>query len=104
MKQVFKLFPLLVVLSVVAFTAGTLCASELDAFKGEKGGAAHCRGHGPHSCFERGGKSGLCRPTVISRSPLPAADQVPGSNRWEKAWWILATPGRRPTDDEGVKV
>ena len=37
MKQVFKLFPWLVVLSMIAFASGTLCASELDAFTGEKG-------------------------------------------------------------------
>ncbi len=37
MKQVFKLFPWSVVLVTIMFTAGILCASELDAFKGEKG-------------------------------------------------------------------
>lgn len=37
MKQVFKLFPWFIVLSIIAFTAGLLNASELDAFKGEKG-------------------------------------------------------------------
>ncbi|WP_320040075.1 phosphate ABC transporter substrate-binding protein [uncultured Desulfobacter sp.] len=37
MKQVFKLFPWFVVLIAITFTAGILSASELDAFKGEKG-------------------------------------------------------------------
>jgi phosphate transport system substrate-binding protein len=37
MKQIFKLFPCVVVLFAIAFTATVLNASELDAFNGEKG-------------------------------------------------------------------
>lgn len=37
MKQVFRLFPWFAVLFLIAFTAGSLNASELDSFKGEQG-------------------------------------------------------------------
>ena len=102
MKQVFKLFPLLVVLSVVAFTAGTLCASELDAFKGEKG-VLRIAGGTAHIPVLKEAAKRIMQTNGDIQITIAGGGSGAGIKQVGEGLVDIGNSGRRPTDDEVSK-
>jgi len=99
MKQVFKLLPCFIVLSIIAFTAGILCASELDAFKGEKGVLRIAGGTAHIPVMKEAAKRIMTMNSDIQIT-IAGGGSGAGIKQVGEGLVDIGNSGRKPTDEE----
>lgn len=102
MKQTFKVFPLLIVLSIIAFTAGTLCALELDAFKGEKG-VLRIAGGTAHIPVMKEAAKRIMETNPDIQITIAGGGSGAGIKQVGEGLVDIGNSGRKPTDKEVSK-
>ena len=99
MKQVLNPFKLLVVLSIIVFAAGTLCASELDAFKGEKGVLRISGGTAHIPVLKEAAKRIMTENSDIQIT-IAGGGSGAGIKQVGEGLVDIGNSGRKPTDEE----
>ncbi|NDY72662.1 phosphate ABC transporter substrate-binding protein [Desulfobacter hydrogenophilus] len=99
MKQVFKLFPCFIVLSIIAFTAGIVCASELDAFKGEKG-VLRIAGGTAHIPVMKEVAKRIMKMNSDIQITIAGGGSGAGIKQVGEGLVDIGNSGRKPTDEE----
>jgi len=102
MKQVCKLFPYFVVLSIITFTAGIVCASELDAFKGEKG-VLRIAGGTAHIPVMKEAAKRIMTMNYDIQITIAGGGSGAGIKQAGEGLVDIGNSGRKPTDEEVSK-
>jgi len=102
MRPVFKLYLWAVVLSVIAFVPGTLCASGLDAFKGEKG-MLRIAGGTAHIPVMKEAAKRIMEMNSDIRITIAGGGSGAGIKQVGEGLVDIGNSGRKPTDEEVAK-
>ncbi|WP_321492647.1 phosphate ABC transporter substrate-binding protein [uncultured Desulfobacter sp.] len=102
MKQVFKLYSWFIVLSIISFAAGTLCASELDAFKGETG-VLRIAGGTAHIPVMKEAAKRIMESNPGIQITIAGGGSGAGIKQVGEGLVDIGNSGRKPTDEEVSK-
>ena len=102
MKQVFKLFPWVFVLFMIVFASGTLCASELEAFTGEKG-VLRIAGGTAHIPVMKEAAKRIMEMNSDIQITIAGGGSGAGIRQVGEGLVDIGNSGRKPTDEEVSK-